>query len=129
MIGGYEKCYKGVSNIEELGRLDIKDIIPWYQRSQAVIVPSLCDSFPSVIREFAYFGKPIIASNVGAMDEFRKLGMDITIVPPDIEKISAAVADLKNRYRFARQNCLVYKNCFDPNNDSVQERYLRVFYS
>jgi glycosyltransferase involved in cell wall biosynthesis len=127
LIGGYKNHYPDVENIKELGRLDITEIIPWYQKAHVLIVPSVCDSFPSVIREFAYFGKPIIATNVGAMNEFKKMGMDITIVLPNIDRLSEAIQEIQKNYHFSQANCSVYNQHFNPNNTVVQERYLNIF--
>ena len=59
---------KGLSNIEFLGRKDFSECLDLLSRARFMILPSVCyENFPMAIREAFACGKPVIASNLGAM--------------------------------------------------------------
>lgn len=127
MIGGFNNFYESIKNIIELGRLDIIEIIKWYAEADILIVPSIYDMFPSVIREFSYFGKPIIATDVGAINEFKKLGMEIEIVLPQFESLNNALLKIKTHYHKTPINSKIFFEVFDPNKIEIQKQYFNIF--
>lgn len=61
---------KGIQNIELTGRKDFRTAIELLKYSKFMIIPSICyESFPMVIMEAFACGKPVVASNLGAMAE------------------------------------------------------------
>ncbi|GEM_PF-5006244 len=126
MIGGKNNEFSDVKNIVEIGMLNISQIIPYYQFCDMLLVPSVDDSFPNVIREFAYFNKPIIATNVGSMTEFQDLGMKINIGPANLNEI---IIELKRNIENdeLNENKIIYEKSFNPNNENVIDNYLSIF--
>jgi glycosyltransferase involved in cell wall biosynthesis len=60
---------KSIHEINYLGKVSLNELITWYQKASALIIPSLSESFPMVPMEAMSCGTPVIASNVGAIPE------------------------------------------------------------
>jgi glycosyltransferase involved in cell wall biosynthesis len=59
---------KGLANVEFLGRKDFSECLDLLSHARFMIVPSVCyENFPMAIREAFACGKPVVASNLGAM--------------------------------------------------------------
>jgi len=110
----------------ELGVLPIADIVSYYGCCHILLVPSEDDCFPSVIREFSFFNKPIVACDVGAMGEFKELGLDIGICGTDAGEITTAIQSCIANYSL-NSNRRLYFDYFDPDNEDVQGLYLSIF--
>ncbi len=64
-----------IKNMEFTGRLNFKDAMKILQNSNFMIMPALWyEGFPMTIREAFACGKPVIASNLGAMAELVEHG-------------------------------------------------------
>ncbi len=127
LIGGEKKVYQAHSNIEEIGLVTPEELLKWYARSDVLLVPSVSDAFPSVIREYAYFGKPVIATEVGSISEFRELGMIIRLVKPEWKSLSREISLCTSEYFCCPQNTDVFKRHFDPDKSDIQKSYTSLF--
>jgi glycosyltransferase involved in cell wall biosynthesis len=68
----FSKRYSGLSmsGVESIGFLGSDEIIKYYQRSDCLVVPSLCyENSPTVIYEAASYGLPVISSSMGGAKE------------------------------------------------------------
>lgn len=86
----------GNKNINYLGQLSHKSIFEELRKSAFVVFPSICyEAFPLVILEGFAMGKPIVASNIGAMAEIIEDGKTgIHFRPGDADDLAAKVKSL-----------------------------------
>jgi len=127
VMAGSEKLYfKNINNIKEVGFKKVHQIIDLYQNTDILIVPSNDDSFPTVIREFSFFNKPILATNVGSIMEFKKLGLEIHIVEKDVDSLTEGLNNIITNYRLNNNREVFYKY-FNPNSKEIQQKYLDIF--
>jgi glycosyltransferase involved in cell wall biosynthesis len=64
------------------------------------VLPSYTEAFPNVIVEAMALGRPIIATNVGAVPEMLSDGCGIVVPPKDIDALGSALKDLSiNEYK------------------------------
>lgn len=122
--GGDAPIFDKLPNVIEYGALDVPKLRSLYGKVDCLLVPSVDDSYPSVIREFSYFGKPILATNVGSMHEFVSAGVNIRLTEPNIESLSV---ELPLVLEAVNRSNKIFFEMFDPNNVSVQNRYIKVF--
>jgi len=74
------------------GRIPRDRIINYYGNCDVYVHPSLSDTFPSTIREAMSVGRPVIATNIGFVDEHIANGVTGFIVPKaDTEAIANKV--------------------------------------
>lgn len=123
MIGGTIESDQ--SNVFSLGFKDITEIVRYYNSVDILIIPSRDDSFPTVIREFSYFQKPIIATNVGSIAEYKDLGLEITICDNDTNDI----IEVLREFDFSKLNLNkdVYNENFNANDLKIIKKYLKIF--
>ncbi len=77
-------------NVEFLGKVEHDVIHSVYQQSDVIVVPSLWpEPLSRVLLEAAYFGKPLIATNVGGSPEIVKDGYNGYLVKPREEELAA----------------------------------------
>jgi glycosyltransferase involved in cell wall biosynthesis len=126
MAGGKASCFGEITNIKEWGMLDAQRLIPVYARADILLIPSRDDSFPSVVREFAWFGKPMQATDVGAMKEYQEMGVNIQIVENNMEALKAGLREALDADEQASQNKEIYKSDFDPNSESIIQKYCGI---
>jgi glycosyltransferase involved in cell wall biosynthesis len=126
MVGNKEALFENISNIEERGLLNASELTAVYALADILIVPSRDDAFPSVVREYSWFGKPILATDVGGMIDFEELGLDIEIVENRIEALKDGLQKLLAREKLVNQNQNVYDLYFNPNSENVVERYCEI---
>ncbi|MFW6141317.1 MAG: glycosyltransferase family 4 protein [Candidatus Saliniplasma sp.] len=75
-------------DITFLGKVDHQLIHSVYEQSDVIIVPSVWpEPLSRVLLESAYFGKPIVATDVGGSSEVIKHGYNGLLVKPDIEDL------------------------------------------
>jgi glycosyltransferase involved in cell wall biosynthesis len=125
-VGGEKNIFSGNINILEMGRMEAKDIIPFYAFSDFLLVPSNDDSFPGVVREYSFFGKPIVATDVGSFNEFKQLGIEILLCKPDIQSLIQGIKKIEEKQP-ANNNKKIYKQYFDPNAEKIIETYRSIF--
>jgi len=76
------------SSVEFLGHIDHEMTSHIYERSDIVIVPSVWpEPLSRVLLEAAYFGKPIVATDVGGSSEVVKDGYNGLLVEADQERL------------------------------------------
>ena len=96
-------------NVEFVGFLKGKDLDSFYQKSRIIVVPSKWyEGFPNVIVRGMLLGRPIVTTNIGAMQGIIRNGVNGVLVPP-ADGCALGVA-IKNLYgdvemckRFAQQ--------------------------
>jgi glycosyltransferase involved in cell wall biosynthesis len=68
-------------NVEFLGRLSRIELNKFYQGSRFLVVPSRCyETFSLALAESMMFGKPVIASRIGALPELISEGVNGLLV-------------------------------------------------
>lgn len=84
-----ESMAAGTKNIEFLGKVDHSSISYVYEGSDVIVVPSLWpEPLSRVLLEAAYFGKPIIATNVGGNPEVVKPGFNGFLFEPEVSDLT-----------------------------------------
>jgi glycosyltransferase involved in cell wall biosynthesis len=61
----------------------LNDPSPVYEVADVIIMPSRMEAFGLVAVEAGFFGKPVIASNVGGVSEVIQNGVNGLLIPPD----------------------------------------------
>lgn len=74
-----------INNVEFTGQLGREDLINRYDRAWVVLVPSLWDTFPTVILEAMSRAKPVVASNNGGIPEMLQ-NTKCSAVDPKLKK-------------------------------------------
>jgi len=89
----YSRC----SNIKFHGKLDQDSCFRILSRSKFMIVPSLWfEGFPMVIREAFAHGVPVVASNIGSLNEIISRGGGVTFEAANPESLSMTIKNLMN---------------------------------
>lgn len=97
------------SNIEFVGFLKGKDLDDFYLESRIIVVPSKWyEGFPNVIVRGMLLGRPIITTDIGAMQSIIRNGENGILVPPaDGKALGKAVqqlySDIEECKRFSQQ--------------------------
>jgi glycosyltransferase involved in cell wall biosynthesis len=81
------------AHVKELGRPRDVELCAMYGAVDALIFPSLHEGFGLPVLEAMACGTPVVASNIGALDELLD-GSGLTAPPDDIEGFAAAVRDI-----------------------------------
>ncbi|MGM0404982.1 MAG: glycosyltransferase family 4 protein [Thermoplasmatota archaeon] len=80
-----ERMASSNSNITFLGKVDHQLIHSIYGQSDVIVVPSVWpEPLSRVLLESAYFGKPIVATDVGGSPEVVKHGYNGLLVKPEV---------------------------------------------
>jgi len=109
-----EKIAGSSSDILFLGQIEHKFISSVYEKSDIIVVPSVWpEPLSRVLLEAAYFGKPIIATNVGGSSHVVKHNYNGLLVKPEYE-------DLKEKLKF-----LLKKDKKREEMEKNMERYYR----
>lgn len=85
-------------NVEFVGFLKGRDLDEFYLKSRIVVVPSKWyEGFPNVIVRGMLLGRPIVTTDIGAMQSIIRNGENGVLVPPaDGVALSAAIKELYN---------------------------------
>ena len=114
---------QNAKNIVFKGWLDNKDVLPYYDKVDALILPSHAEGFPNVILEALNHRLPIIATDVGAICESVINNKNGFLIPPkDKEKLLESILALGEsqtlREKFSKEsekivikNHSIEKNC------------------
>jgi glycosyltransferase involved in cell wall biosynthesis len=123
---------KGLSSITFRGRLESKQVMNCLQKARFLILPSECyENCPTVILEAYACGCPVIASNIGAMQEFVDNGRTgIHFRAGDTqhlaERITSAWLNASETERMGRQARLEYETKYtaEKSYQSLMDIYL-----
>lgn len=105
VAGGIDVSYKAPvnlpSNIEFVGFLKGKDLDNFYLKSRIIVVPSKWyEGFPNVIIRGMLLKRPIITTNIGAMQSIINNNVNGILVPPaDWKSLAHAISELYNDER------------------------------
>ena len=94
MRGKLMKLAEGM-RVRFLGRMDMRGWMPYALSSDAIILPSRSEGFPTIVLEAMALGKPVILSDI---EVHKRLFSDIAIFykPGDRESLKKALRDLEN---------------------------------
>ena len=83
-------------NVEFAGFLKDRELDDLYRKSRAIVVPSKWyEGFPNVIVRGMLLKRPVITTNIGAMQSIIDNGVNgITISPGDVEALKQAIEEL-----------------------------------
>jgi len=84
------------ANVEFVGFLKGDALNEFYLRSRIIVVPSKWyEGFPNVILRAMMLGRPVITTNIGAMQSIVVTGKDgILVDPGDVDSLSQTIANL-----------------------------------
>jgi glycosyltransferase involved in cell wall biosynthesis len=109
-----------LENVLYIGKVEIKELISYYNAADVVIVPSIYEEgFGRVILEALSCGTPVIASNRGGIPEALDSSVGM-LIEPRVDEIRRAIESLyANPEKLAafQRNCRAYaENRFSENN-------------
>lgn len=92
----FEKPVDMPRNVEFVGFLKGRELDNLYRKSRAIVVPSKWyEGFPNVIVRGLLLKRPVITTNIGAMQSIIDNGVNgITIPPGDVEALKKAIEEL-----------------------------------
>ena len=83
------------SSVEFLGHLDSSALAKMIQACRAVVAPSLCfENFPRVVVEAFAHGRPVIAANIGALNEIVNQHTGLRFPAGDCAALADALASI-----------------------------------
>ncbi|BFL47589.1 glycosyltransferase family 4 protein [Lactonifactor longoviformis] len=98
LVGPYDSSYKEAleqkyvsKNIVFVGEKEHEDALDILSKSEVFILPSYTEGFPNAVLEAMALGKPIIATEVGAIAEMLSNKSGIVIQPQDTKAVEAAL--------------------------------------
>lgn len=93
------------ANVEFVGFLKGDALNEFYLKSRIIVVPSKWyEGFPNVILRGFMLGRPVITTNIGAMQSIVETGKDgILVEPGSVDDLSAAIADLYPEVELCKQ--------------------------
>lgn len=113
-------------NIEFLGEKPFQEALLYIKKAAFIIVPSVCyETFSRVIIEAYAFGKPVIASDIGAIRERIIDGETGFLFKPGDErdlavKVRRFIEDPQMVERMGKSARQVYENRYDPDKNYEQ---------
>jgi glycosyltransferase involved in cell wall biosynthesis len=116
----------GLESVFLLGRLPPAEILKWYRRASALVMPSTHEGMPLVMLEAMQEGLPVVASDIPELRE--TAGGAACLVPPNAGDIAASVLGLLSRPRWAEE--LARKGCLRASQhtwSAVARRFESVY--
>jgi glycosyltransferase involved in cell wall biosynthesis len=89
----------GVSFLEPMGRADLRDMI---DRSSLLVLPSRSEGLPRIVMEAMARARPVVASNVGGMEELIDDTTGRLVAAEDVVALSAALVEVLGSSTHAR---------------------------
>lgn len=92
----FEKLQNVPNNLEFVGFLKGADLDDFYLKSRIIVVPSKWyEGFPNVILRGFLLNRPVITTNIGAMQSIVETGVNgILVEPGSVEDLSMAIGEL-----------------------------------
>lgn len=118
-------------SVQFLGWLPSEKIIPYLEKTRAVIIPSICpEAFARVALEAMSYGKPVIAFNSGGMSDCILDGKTGYLVPPKdtvdlANKIDCLLCNPEHARELGAAGKLLLKTRFDKNRHF--DRLIKIF--
>lgn len=128
LTGEVKAASNNFGNIIYVGEVENKELSPYYNAADVVIVPSLYEEgFGRVILEALSCGTPVIASNRGGIPEAldESVGM---LIEPEVDEIVQTVESLyesPEKLANLRRNCRAYaiKKFSEDNATAIEDAY------
>jgi glycosyltransferase involved in cell wall biosynthesis len=79
------------ANVEFVGELSHEEAMRTLAAASAFIFPSRTEGFPNVVLEAMVLGKPIVASDVGAIPEMLADGCGLVVPARDVDQLAGAL--------------------------------------
>ena len=123
--------YKLEHSVSFTGKVSEIELIKLYKEADIVLLPSIFpDPAPLISMEAMYYGKPLIASNIGGIPESVNHGVNGFLVPPnDPKKTANAILELVNnpglRYHMGKKGREEFEKKFS--NDELISRTLKLY--
>ena len=114
------------AHIEFTGQLEREELTCRYDNSWLVIVPSLWDTFPTVVLEAMSRAKPVVASPHGGMPEMLESTLCEAVTPGTkqfSEKVSMLLGDSELRLAAGRSMWKKARDCYAP--EIVATQYIK----
>lgn len=121
----------GISNrVVFEGKVPREKLLQYYANCDIYVHPSLSETFPSAIKEAMSVGRPIIATRVGAIDEFIVDGVHGYLVKPGdyhelTEKIATLSSDPELRIKMGLSSRKTAEQRFSP--QLIATSYLKIY--
>ncbi len=105
------------NNVKFLGKIGYKFLPSVYRQSDIIVLPSLWpEPLSRVLLEALYFGKPIIATNVGGNSEVVIDGENGFLVEPKID-------EMKGKLKFLIENSKLREEVGDKSKGILQDKF------
>ena len=118
------------SNVKFAGFVPHLELINFYNRTRLVVIPSRSEGFPHVAMEAAICGRPVVAFNVGGLNELILDGASGILVPPnDVDEFANAILRLLDSPSLTELMGVKAKTrgtqAFDPS--TMSQSYLNLY--
>jgi len=129
--GSERKKLEGMASerIRFLGGIEYSHIPSIYKQSDAIVLPARWpEPLPRVLLEALYFGKPVIATNVGGNPDCIEDGRNGFLVPPDsreIRKKLEYIAEGRVSESLGKESRRIFMERFDK--DKIVERLIKLY--
>lgn len=118
-------------NVEFVGELEHAEAMERMAKCDVFVLPSYTEGFPNVIAEAMALGRPIIATDVGAIPEMLQEGAGVLVKSRDAAQLAEAIRDVTEsaelREELGRLASRRAKECYAI--DAVFERYMQIWKS
>ena len=84
--------------VDFLGRQSQSAVARWIAASDLLCLPSYSEGCPNVVLEALSCGRPVVASNVGAVPDLVNSDCGILVPPGDVLRLSGAIDDALSRH-------------------------------
>lgn len=112
-----------------LGELSHSEAMRELQKASMLVLPSYSEGFPNVVLEAMAYGKPVLATNVGALPDILSDGRGILIEPRSSEQVAQGLgklmADSNLRASMGALSADYVKDNFDI--ETVAEQYRELW--
>ncbi len=116
------------ANIFNVGGIDHNDLPLYYSAADAVVVPSLHESFGLVVLEALACGTPVIGSAVGIIPQIINGTNGRIVTPGDVSELAEAIMQMIDGSDERLGDChKIRRSVEDYSWDNVAERLLNVY--